>query len=52
MTSQRGVRGLSARTARGWREDREAGRGACTCLGQAPEGGMGWECLERLQGDG
>lgn len=40
------------RTARGWLEDREDGQRACTFLAQAPEGEMGWECLERLQGDG
>lgn len=51
LTSEREVRGLSARTARGWLEDRAAGQRACTCLAQAPEGEKGWECLERLQGD-
>lgn len=49
-TVQREVRDQSVRKVRGWLEDKEAGGSVCTSRGQHPEGVMGWECLERLQG--
>ena len=42
------VRGLSAREARGWPEDKAAGESVCTSPGPDPAGATGWECQERL----